>query len=139
MTDWQFYKKDGVTPICSIPDVCEVIRSGKYAKTLRFMLTDEADYDALMAMCANVDPARARRTALRDAVIFSDTSLGQLNTIKVVDPHGEETGYGIIESFTPGQADGTKYHAFTFEFTLLWIGSTLGEEINTGVYKVALT
>ena len=136
MENWIFYRKDGITEICSVPDICTVERRGKQNKILRFMLTNSGDYNNLMWMCRYVDQARAHRTSLNGMIIFADTSPDQSNTIKVIDPNGDETGYGIIESFTPEQIAGTKYHAFTFELSLLWIGETLGEEIDNGVYKV---
>jgi hypothetical protein len=139
MATWNFYKKDGTTLLFSIADVCEVSTTGKISKTFRFGLEKSTDYDNLLTMCNNAESYYAKRTPMKSAILFVDNSPSQGNTIKIVDPRGIDTGYGIIENFTPGILPGCGDAVRTFELKMMWIGSSLGTEILPGVYKITLT
>lgn len=139
MATWDFKEKDGTTAICSISDSCAVEVEGKISKTFRFMLTSSAEYNNLISMCDNTEPYFAKRTPMKGAILFVDKSPSQGNTIKIVDPRGIDTGYGIIENFKPDILPGHGDVVRTFELTLLWIGSSLGSEIQSGVYKITLS
>jgi hypothetical protein len=139
MAMWDFYKKNGTTFLFSVPDVCEVSTMGKISKTFKFGLESSIDYNNLLALCANVESYFVNRTPMKGAILFVDNSPSQGNTIKIVDPHGINTGYGIIESFTPNILPGCGNLVRTFELKMMWIGASLGTEISSGVYKVILT
>lgn len=135
---WTFYKKDGSTIITTISDYTQVDVNGKISKTFYFFLTSQAEYNNLLSLCRNVESYFVERTPLKGAILFVDKSPNQQNTIKISDPQGVFTGFGILESFTPIRPPGFSEGGLEFEITLLWMGDMIGDEIQEGVYKITL-
>jgi len=133
---WTFYEKDGETEILTVPGYVSVRAEGNAERILKFMLTDEADYAALMAMCANAEPYYSSRVSLKCGELFVDKSPSQMNTIKVVDPDAVNSGFGILYDHQPQRIAGMGDHTWLFELTLLWMGDTLGDELEDGVFVI---
>jgi len=134
--DWVFYKKDGVTEICTIPAHVQVEQAGNLEKRFKFMLLNETDYDMLLAMCRNAEPANCSRTTLKEGMMWVDRSPLQSNTVRVVDPDGINSGYGIVYDYNLQRVPSSGDSFFLFELVLLWMGKSLGIELNDGVYRI---
>ncbi|MDY6966100.1 MAG: hypothetical protein SVM80_09075 [Halobacteriota archaeon] len=131
-----FYEKDGSTVICTVPEHFLVTSTGMISKTFTFYLLNDTDYNNVMGMCENAEQYMAERTPLKGGILFADKSPSQENTIKILDPSGIHTGFGILNGYDleipPGMGDNLK----TVSMHLVWIGASLGTEIRDGVYKI---
>jgi len=136
--EWHFYAKDGTTLRASVRACLKGIPyEGVVSKTFSWMLESKSDFDKLIDLCRFAEGAYSSRTAQRGSFIYRDKSPGQTNTVRIVDPNGNETGYYILSDCAPVR-DIAMGGCYDFEISAFWLGATKPPEPLPGLYRTFL-
>ena len=133
--EWQIYAKDGKTLRAAFRAVLkDAPYEGVVSRSFVWILEGRTDFEKLIDVCRFAEPAYSSRTPQRASFIYRDKSPGEMNTVRIVDPRGIETGYYILMSCAPLR-DISLGGALECGITAHWLGNVLPPEPIPGLYR----
>lgn len=136
--EWKIYAKDGVTLRAAFRAVLkDAPYEGVVSRSFVWILEGRPDFDLLVDICRFAEPAYSARTPQRSSAIYRDKSPGAMNTVRIVDPLGIETGYYLLLDCAPLR-DISLGGALEFGITAYYLGQTIPSEPMSGMYRMFL-